>query len=118
MSKYTLTGNIHSCRFNDKGFIYRLIELDHAIPDFNCMDVKWDADINDGDTCYIGMTSNPVRRADAHRMIKDNKNLAMQIIDSAGCPDEAQYKERKLIWEFKQKNGDVPKYNCSTWSGA
>tara|TARA_A100000172_G_scaffold70014_1_gene50257 strand:+ start:391 stop:738 length:348 start_codon:yes stop_codon:yes gene_type:complete len=113
---YTFTENVNMCKFNDKGFIYRLIEMDEIIP-WDLIDIKFDADLYDGDTKYIGMTSNPVKRGSDHRTTKGRK-VMMQIIMSCGCETEARFHESRLLWEFKQKTGDIPKLNKSGWSGA
>ena len=114
---YTYIENIKACRSNEKGFIYRLIEMDEKVPEWAAIDVFWDADVLDGQTAYIGMTMNPARRGMDHRGEK-GKHLMMQIIGSANCPDEAQYKERKAIWDHKVKFGVIPKFNKSSWGGA
>ena len=114
---YTYIENIKACRFNEKGFIYRLIEMEENCPEWAAIDLLMGADVLDGHTAYIGMTMNPPRRASDHRCAK-GKHVMMQIIGTAACPDEAQYKERKAIWEHKKKFGNVPKFNKSSWSGA
>ena len=114
---YTYIENVKACRFNDKGYIYRLIEMEFDVPEWAAIDMFLSADVLDGDTAYIGMTMNPPRRGMDHRGEK-GKHLMMQIIGTADCPDEAQYKERKAIWEHKKKFGKIPKFNKSSWSGA
>ena len=114
---YTYRENVNMCRFNDKGFIYRLIEMDEDIPEWSAHDIDFDADIFDGLTQYIGMTSNPHARAFAHRNKKGN-NMMMQIIASCGCETEAHYVECKKIWEYKKEFGKIPPLNKSGWSGA
>ena len=114
---YTYIDNVKACRFNEKGYIYRLIEMEFDVPEWAAFDLFLDADYLDGSTAYIGMTMNPPRRGMDHRGEK-GKHLMMQIIGTANCPDEAQYKERKAIWEHKKKFGNVPKFNKSSWSGA
>ena len=117
MKGYTYMENVKLCTFNDKGFIYRLIEMDEDVPEWAAIDIYFNADLNDGLTQYIGMTSNPLKRSHAHRASK-GKNMMMQIIESAGCATEAHFLECKAIWEYKQKNGEIPKLNKSGWGGA
>ena len=117
MSKYTYLENVAMCKMNDKGFIYRLVEMEHDIKSFLTIDCDFYADINDGKTEYIGMTSSPLARAKAHRKEK-GKNMMMQIIQSCDCPTEAHYLEAKALWDYKKVNGDVPRFNKQTWSGA
>ena len=117
VKKYTYVANVKSCRFNDKGFIYRLIEMDEDVPEWAAIDIFFNADLNDGLTQYIGMTSNPMKRAFDHRNTK-GKNMMMQIIMSAGCATEAHFLECKAIWEYKKANGEIPTLNKSGWGGA
>ena len=56
MSKYTYLENVAMCKMNDKGFIYRLVAMEHDIKSFLTIDCDFSADINDGKTEYIGMT--------------------------------------------------------------
>ena len=98
--------NVKLCTFNDKGFIYRLIEMDEDVPEWAAIDIYFNADLNDGLTQYIGMTSNPLKRSHAHRASK------------AGCATEAHFLECKAIWDYKQKNGEIPTLNKSGWGGA
>ncbi len=65
MSKYTYLENVAMCKMNDKGFIYRLVAMEHDIKSFLTIDCDFSADINDGKTEYIGMTSSPLSRAKA-----------------------------------------------------
>ena len=116
--KYTYVENIAMCKMNDKGFIYRLIAMKDDIKDFFMIDCDFYADINDGKTAYIGMTSNPMQRAKKHRAVK-GKDIMMQIIASAECPTEAHYLEAKALWDYKKANdGELPTFNKQTWGGA
>ena len=116
--KYTYVENIAMCKMNDKGFIYRLIVMKDDIKDFFMIDCDFYADINDGKTAYIGMTSNPMQRAKKHRSLK-GKDIMMQIISSAECPTEAHYLEAKALWDYKKSNdGELPEFNKQTWGGA
>ena len=117
MSKYTYLETVAMCKMNDKGFIYRLVAMEHDIKSFLTIDCDFSADINDGKTEYIGMTSSPLSRAKAHRKEK-GKNMMMQIIQSCDCPTEAHYLEAKALWDYKKVNGSVPKFNKQTWAGA
>ena len=51
---YTYMENVRMCTFNDKGFIYRLIEMDEDVPEWAAIDIYFNADLNDGLTQYIG----------------------------------------------------------------
>ena len=116
---YTKRANIESCKGNDKGFIYFLVDLEESS--------KWDyLDWNgskDGhlkaDVKYIGVTSNPISRFQAHRSVK-GKKMGMVIFDEAENPAEGKMLEAKAIYNFCELKGKGPKWQKGhdTWAGA
>ena len=121
---YTAMKNIELCYNNDKAFIYRLVKIDARRkesynPDWHMIDLEI-GDIHlEKHTQYIGLTSNPIKRAQFHRTDK-SENLIMQIFAIAGSPAEAKYLEAKAIFEFEEKFGSVPQFNVGgdSYAGA
>ena len=107
---YTAKSNIELCYNNDKAFIYRLIRIEEKVTDWHAIDVEIDNIHLNDDTKYIGLTSNPIKRAQAHRT-KKGKDLVMQIFKIANTPAMAKYLEAKAIYEFEEAFGQVPEYN-------
>ena len=110
---YTAQGNIKVCFNNDKAFIYRLIEIDEEVEDWHAIDLEIDTCYLNSDTKYIGLTSNPVKRAGAHRTSK-GKKLVMQIFRIANTPAMAKYFEAEAIYFFEEKFGKVPEFNIGS----
>ena len=75
---YSADSNITLCYNNDKAFIYRLIRIETDVDDWHAIDLEIDACYLNSDTKYIGLTSNPIKRASYHRTHK-GKDLVMQI---------------------------------------
>jgi hypothetical protein len=121
---YTAMKNIELCYNNDKAFIYRLVKIDARRkesynPDWHMIDLEI-GDIHlEKHTQYIGLTSNPIKRAQYHKTTK-GENLIMQIFAIAGSPAEAKYLEAKAIFEFEEKFGSVPQFNVGgdSYAGA
>ena len=116
---YTAMSNIKLCYNNDKAFIYRLIRVDEEIDDWHSIDLEEHGCYLNEDTKYIGLTSNPAKRAQYHRTSK-GKDLAMQIFRIAGSPAQAKYFEAEAIFKYEEKFGDVPEFSIGgdTFSGA
>ena len=116
---YTSINNIKLCYNNDKAFIYRLIRVDEEIDDWHAIDLEIDGCYLNEDTKYIGLTSNPVKRAQYHRTSK-GKDLAMQIFRIAGSPAQAKYFEAEAIFKYEEKFGNVPEFSIGgdTFAGA
>ena len=118
---YTKRANIESCKGNDKGFIYVLVDLQESSKwDYLDFTSKKDAHLNK-DVRYIGVTSNPVERFCDHRCDKTkSKKIGMIIFDEASHPAEGKAKEGHAIWQYIQKFGKGPKYQKgeTTWAGA
>ena len=116
---YTAMSNIKLCYNNDKAFIYRLIEIDEEVEDWHAIDLEIDTCYLNSDTKYIGLTSNPVKRAGAHRTSK-GKKLVMQIFRIANTPAMAKYYEAEAIYKFEDKFGSVPEFSKGgdTFAGA
>ena len=110
---YTAMSNIKLCYNNDKAFIYRLIRVDEEIDDWHSIDLEIDGCYLNEDTKYIGLTSNPVKRAQYHRTSK-GKDLVMQIFRIANTPAMAKYFEAEAIYNFEEKFGNVPEYNIGS----
>ena len=116
---YSAESNITLCYNNDKAFIYRLIRVDEEIDDWHSIDLEIDGCYLNEDTKYIGLTSNPVKRAQYHRTSK-GKDLVMQIFRIAGSPAQAKYFEAEAIFKFEDKFGNVPEFSIGvdTFAGA
>ena len=116
---YTTKSNISLCFNNDKAFIYRLIEIDEDVEDWHAIDLEIDTCYLNSDTKYIGLTSNPIKRASYHRTHK-GKDLVMQIFRIAGSPSQAKYFEAEAIYKFEDKFGSVPEFSIGgdTYAGA
>jgi len=110
---YSAKSNISLCYNNDKAFIYRLIALEEEVEDWHAIDLEYDACYLNSDTKYIGLTSNPVKRAGAHRTSK-GKNLVMQIFRVAKTPAMAKWYEAEAIGKFEVKFGKVPEFNIGS----
>jgi hypothetical protein len=121
---YTAMKNIQLCYNNDKAFIYRLVKINGNFkeaynPDWHMIDLEVGNVHLNKYTQYIGLTSNPIKRAQYHRTTK-GENLIMQIFAIAGSPAEAKYLEAKAIFEFEEKFGSVPEFNIGgdSYAGA
>ena len=121
---YTAMKNIQLCYNNDKAFIYRLVKINGNFkeaynPDWHMIDLEVGNVHLNKYTQYIGLTSNPIKRAQYHRTTK-GENLIMQIFAIAGSPAEAKYLEAKAIFEFEEKFGSVPEFNVAgdSYAGA
>jgi len=116
---YSSDSNISLCYNNDKAFIYRLIRLEEIVDDWHAIDLEIDTCYLNSDTKYIGLTSNPVKRAQYHRTSK-GKDLVMQIFRIAQSPAQAKYFEAEAIWKFEDKFGEVPEFSKGgdTFAGA
>jgi hypothetical protein len=116
---YTAQGNIEVCYNNDKAFIYRLIRVNEIIDDWHAIDLEVDTCYLNSDTKYIGLTSNPIKRAQYHRTSK-GKDLVMQIFRIANTPAMAKYFEAEAIYFFEEKFGEVPEFQKGgdTFAGA
>ena len=121
---YTAMKNIQLCYNNDKAFIYRLVKINGNFkeaynPDWHMIDLEVGNVHLNKYTQYIGLTSNPIKRAQYHRTTK-GENLIMQIFAIAGSPAEAKYLEAKAIFEFEEKFGSVPEFNVGgdSYAGA
>ena len=110
---YTTRDNISLCFNNDKAFIYRLIRIDEDVDDWHAIDLEIDLCYMNKDTQYIGLTSNPVKRAQSHRTHK-GKDLVMQIFRIANTPAMAKYFEAEAIYFFEEKFGKVPEFNIGS----
>ena len=110
---YTTKSNISLCFNNDKAFIYRLIKIDENVDDWQMIDLEIDTCYLNSDTKYIGLTSNPVKRAGAHRTSK-GKDLVMQIFRIANTPAQAKWYEAEAIGKFEEKFGKVPEFNIGS----
>ena len=116
---YSADSNITLCYNNDKAFIYRLIALEDEVDDWHAIDLEIDGCYLNSDTKYIGLTSNPIKRACYHRTHK-GKNLVMQIFRIAKTPAMAKYFEAEAIYKFEDKFGSVPEFSKGgdTFAGA
>ena len=76
---YSADSNITLCYNNDKAFIYRLIRIEEEVDDWHAIDLEIDACYLNPDTKYIGLTSNPIKRASYHRTNK-GKDLVLSLI--------------------------------------
>tara|TARA_R110002020_G_C16054146_1_gene754840 strand:+ start:366 stop:728 length:363 start_codon:yes stop_codon:yes gene_type:complete len=118
---YTKRANIQSCKANDKGYIYALVDLDEPSKwDMISYDDNKEAHLKEN-VRYIGVTSNPVERFCDHRCDKTkSKQIGMVIFDEAKHPAEGKAKEGTAIWQYIQKYGKGPKYQKGddTWAGA
>ena len=116
---YTAMSNIKLCYNNDKAFIYRLIRVDEEIDDWHSIDLEIDGCYLNEDTKYIGLTSNPVKRAQYHRTSK-GKDLVMQIFRIANTPAIAKWYEAEAIAKFEIEFGSVPEFQKGgdTFAGA
>ena len=121
---YTAMKNIQLCYNNDKAFIYRLVKINGNFkeaynPDWHMIDLEIGNIHLENHTQYIGLTSNPIKRAQYHRTTK-GETLRMQIFAIAGSPAEAKYLEAKAIFEFEEKYGSVPEFNVGgdSYAGA
>ena len=116
---YTCDNNITLCYNNDKAFIYRLIRVDDEVTDWHAIDLEVDACYLNDNTKYIGLTSNPIKRAQYHRT-KKGKDLVMQIFRIANSPAQAKYYEAEAIYKYEEKFGSVPEFSKGgdTFAGA
>ena len=110
---YTAEQNISLCFNNDKAFIYRLVELEEEVDNWHAIDLEVGSCYLSKDTKYIGLTSNPVKRATFHRTDK-GKKLVMQIFRIANTPAMAKYFEAEAIYFFEEKFGKVPEFNIGS----
>ena len=118
---YTAESNIESCRQNDKGFLYALVDLKDASTIFE-IDYSEDKKYHlNNDIDYIGITSNPFERFAQHRSRKSRK-IGMVIFNKT----ETKYPEAELkalesdaIFDYCMEKG-TPKWQkgASTFSGA
>jgi len=122
MSKYLLKENVKTCRNNDKGYLYALVDIQDEAK-WSDIDFNYDAKFPvSKDVVYIGMTSNPIERFSLHRTEK-SKKIGMVIFNETKTEYphvEAQMMENTAIFNYCKSNGNYPKWQkgAKTFSGA